>query len=159
ASAEGVASPLYKAAAPLVLESMNAGEVLANLIHLEADPKSLVVVAHELFELARVENRDALKLYRARKHGIEAVRKLTEQARANGKKGAKFEIDLHNTLKENPWLIKAESSRYLTSDKPLGDVARELSKLLEIDDEAPELEGDAEGNIKDEDNRPDLVFA
>lgn len=51
AASAGVESNLYKNAAPLVLESMNAGEVLANLIHLESDPKSLVVLAHELFEL------------------------------------------------------------------------------------------------------------
>jgi hypothetical protein len=159
AKSEGVASPFYKQAAPLVLESMNAGEVLAKLIELEIDPKSLVVVAQELFELSRVENRDALKLYRARKHGIEAVRKLADHARTNWKKGAKFEIDLHRTLKENPWLIKPEFSRYLTSDKPLADVAKEISSLLEIDAEAPELSCDADGNIKDEDSRPDLVFA
>lgn len=159
ASAEGVASPLYKTAAPLVLESMNAGEVLANLIHLEADPQSLIVVAHELFELARVENRDVLKLYKGRRHGIEAVRKLIERSRENWKKGAKFEIDLHKTLKENPWLIRSEFSRCLTSDRPLGDVAKEISGLLNIDDKAPAPKLDSEGNIEDEDNRPDLVFA
>jgi hypothetical protein len=158
ATSEGVGSDLYKSAAPLVLESMNAGEVLASLIKLEADPKSLIVVAQELFELAQVENRDVLKLYRGRRHGIEAVRKLIERARDNWKKGARFEVDLHHTLKEAPWLIKPEFSRYLTSDKPLGDVAVELSKLLKIDKESPPLALDADGNIKDEDDRPDLVF-
>jgi hypothetical protein len=155
----GVKSDLYKNAAPLVLESMNAGEVLANLIHLESDPKSLVVLAHELFELARVENRDVLKLYRGRKHGIEALRKLIERARASWKKGDRFEKDLHRTLKENPWLIKAEFSRYLTSDSPLGDVAKELANVLKIDEQSPKLKLDGDGNIVDEDNRPDLVFA
>lgn len=159
AASAGVKSDLYKNAAPLVLESMNAGEVLANLIHLESDPKSLVVLAHELFELARVENRDVLKLYRGRKHGIEALRKLIDRARASWKKGARFEKDLHRTLKENPWLIKAEFSRYLTSDSPLGDVAKDLAKVLKIDEESPEPKLDGDGNIVDEDNRPDLVFA
>lgn len=159
AASTGVKSDLYKNAAPLVLESMNAGEVLANLIHLESDPKSLVVLAHELFELARVENRDVLKLYRGRRHGIEALRKLIEQARASWKKGNRFEKDLHRTLKENPWLIKPEFSRHLTSDAPLGDVAKALTDVLKIDKMAPENALDAEGNIVDEDNRPDLVFA
>ena len=159
AASAGVNSELYKAAAPLVLESMNAGEVLSNLIQLESDPKSLVVVAHELFALARVENRDVLKLYRGRRHGIAAVRKLIEQARASWKKGARFENDLHKTLKENPWLIKPEFSRYLTSDQPLGDVAKEIANTLKIDEKSPDLAQDVEGNIVDEDNRPDLVFA
>jgi hypothetical protein len=158
ATTQGIKSEFYINAAPLVLESMNAGEVLANLIKLEADPKSLAVVAHELTELARVEIRDVLKLYRGRKHGIEGLRKLIKQARESWKKGKRFENALHKTLKENPWLIHPDFSRYLTSDKPLGDVARELSKSLKIDNDALEQEIDDEGNIKDEDTRPDLVF-
>lgn len=158
AATQGVKSDLYKATAPLVLQSMNAGEVLSNLIRLENDPKSLQVVAHELLELARVENSDVLKLYRGRKAGIEAVRELIERARANWKRGARFENELHRTLKENPWLLGPDFNRCLTSDKPLADVARELSEVLKVDEfcEAPKL--DSDGNIEDEDDRPDLVF-
>jgi hypothetical protein len=159
ATTEGVKSEMYKTAAPLVLESMNAGEVLSNLIRLESDPKSLVVLAHELLELTRIENRDVIKLYRGRRNGIEALRKLVEQTRANWKKGQRFERDLHSLLKAQPWLIKSEFSRYLTSDRPLGDVAKELSSHLKIDEAAKEPELDADENIKNEDDRPDLVFA
>ena len=84
---------------------------------------------------------------------------MIEQARASWKKGARFENDLHKTLKENPWLIKPEFSRYLTSDQPLGDVAKEIANTLKIDEKSPDLAQDVEGNIVDEDNRPDLVFA
>lgn len=158
ASAQGVKSDLYKATAPLVLQSMNAGEVLSNLIRLETDPKSLQVVAHELFELARVENSDVLKLYRGRKAGIEAVRELIDRARKDWKRGTRFENLLHKTLKENPWLLGPDFNRCLTSDKPLADVAKELSEVLKIDEfcEPPKL--DSSGQIENEDDRPDLVF-
>jgi hypothetical protein len=159
AASAGVKSELYKAAAPLVFESMNAGEVLTKLVALEQDPKSLPILAHELLELARIENRDVLKLYRARHRGIEGLRKLVERARANWKKGQRFENDLQRLLKENPWLVKPEFTRYLTSDKPLADVAKHLTQLLKIDDAAAEQESDTDGEIVDQDNRPDLVFA
>lgn len=159
ATTQGVKSDFYKNSAPLVLQSMNAGAVLANLIKIETDPQSMSVVAHELAELARVETRDVLRLYRSRRHGIEGLRKLIEQARANWKKGKRFENDLHKTLKENPWLIDPDFSRYLTSDKPLGDVARGLADLLKIDEKAPEQKLDDQGHILNEDTRPDLVFA
>lgn len=154
----GVKSDFYRQTAPLVLESMNAGEVLTNLINQAIDPTSLPVITHELFELAALESRDALKLYRARRNGIEALRKLVERAMETWGK-QRFEKDLHKLLKENPWLIKPEFSRYLTSDKPLGTVARDLASHLGVDDQAPEPETDADGAIRDQDQRPDLVFA
>ena len=158
ASSQGVKSDLYKATAPLVLQSMNAGEVLTNLIRLETDPKSLQIVAHELLELARVENSDVLKLYRGRRAGIEAVRELISRAKANWKRGTRFENDLHRTLKENPWILGPDFNRCLTSDKPLADVARELSEVLKVDEFCESPKRDAQGNIEDEDDRPDLVF-
>lgn len=159
AASQGVKSDFYKNAAPLLIQSMNAGEVLAELIKIEADPKSINVVAHQLLELARVEVRDVLKLYRGRRNGIEALRKIIQQARDTWKKGKRFENQLHQTLKENPWLIHPDFSRYLTSDRSLGDVAKGLTQFLKIDIHAPDIELDEEGNIKDEDKRPDLVFA
>ncbi len=154
----GVKSELYRQAAPLVLESMNAGEVLTNLINLAIDPTSLPIITNELFELAGLESRDALKLFRARRNGIEALRKLVERADESwGKK--RFEKDLHKLLKENPWLIKPEFSRFLTSDRPLGEVAKDLASHLGIDEHAPALKTNPDGEISDEDTRPDLVFA
>lgn len=159
ASVNGVRSDFYRNAAPLVLESMNTGDVLAKLVQLEHEPTSLPVLAHEMLELARIENRDVLKLYRGRRMAISGLKKLIDRARASWKKGKRFENDLHNLLKDNPWLIQPEFSRYLTSDKPLGVVAEQLSKVLKIDGGAPDQKVDADGNIQDEDTRPDLVFA
>lgn len=155
AALQGVKSDLYKSTAPLVMEGINAGEVLTNLLKLEADPKSLTVVAHELFELARVENADVLKLYRGRRSAIGAVQQLIDQARATWKSGSRFENKLHAVLKENPWLLGSEFNRVLTSDKPLGVVAKELSQELAVDDFAPMFK---EGDIPNENDRPDLVF-
>lgn len=158
AAVNGTRSEFYKNAAPLVLESMNAGTVLARLIEMEHDPKSIPILAHGLLELARIENRDVLKLYRGRRNGIEALRQLIERSRAEWKNGKRFENDLQLLLKDNPWLIQPDFSRYLTSDKPLGDVAKELTGALKIDEAAPK-QTDDDGNIKDENTRPDLVFA
>jgi len=158
ASKHSVNSELYKQVAPLLLQSMNAGEVLARLIDLEHDPKSIPVLAHNFLELAKIENSDVLKLYRGRRRGIVGLRKLVDEARANWKKGKRFENDLHALLKENPWLIGPEFSRYLTSDKPLGDVALALTEKLKVDHCAPTQAADADGEIADQDTRPDLVF-
>ncbi|MGB3461465.1 MAG: hypothetical protein WBA33_05845 [Rhodanobacter lindaniclasticus] len=65
---------------------------------------------------------------------------------------------MHGLLKENPWLIGPEFSRYLTSDKPLGDVAKALTDKLKIDEASPELKANDDGEIADQDTRPDLVF-
>lgn len=158
ASSQGVNSDLYKEVAPLLLQSMNTGEVLSQLIRIEQDPKSIQVLAHNLLELARIENHDVLKLYRGRKRGIEGLRKLLEQSQGTWKKGRRFENQLHGLLKDNPWLIGPEFSRYLTSDNPLGDVAKELTRELKIDGEAPHPNVDENGEIFDKDTRPDLVF-
>jgi len=157
AAVNGTKSEFYRSAAPLVLESMNAGSVLAKLIDLEHDPKSLPVLAHGLLELARIENRDVLKLYRGRRNGIDALRQLIDRSRTNWKSGKRFENDLQLLLKDNPWLIQPDFSRYLTSDRPLGDVAKELTGHLKID-EAAAKQTDDDGNISDESTRPDLVF-
>lgn len=158
AASQGVNSKLYREVAPLLLQSMNTGQVLTKLIELEHDPKSIPVLAVNLLELARIENADVLKLYRGRRRGIEGLRKLVDQARNNWKKGRRFENELHGLLKENPWLIGPEFSRYLTSDKPLGDVAKALTDKLKIDEASPELKANDDGEIADQDTRPDLVF-
>lgn len=152
ASHAGIKSEMYREMAPLVLQSMNAGAVLTRLIELGADPKSIQVVAHELAELAKVETIDVLKHYRGRVNGIEALRKLQQKADATWG-GPQFEGELHGLLKENPWLIRPEYDRYLTSDKPMDVVARKLDRVLKIDSAVK-----ADNGLADKDRRPDLVF-
>lgn len=152
AARHGVESRIFQEVAPLVVRSMNTGEVLVRLAQLGEDPKSIQAVSHELVELARIEHADALKLYRGRRNGIAALQKL--QAKGEDEwKGKKFEAELHALLKENPWLIEAEFSQYLTSDKDMGDVARSLDKELGIDTGKPK-NYDPEKDL----TRPDLVF-
>ncbi len=152
ASHAGVESNLYREIAPIMVQTMNAGEVLTKLIELGADPKSITVVAHELAELNKVENSDVLKLYRGRRNGIEALRNLQEKA-IDEWKGKKFEGELHALLKESPWLIKPEYSHYLTSNQSIGSVAKRLDSLLKIDTAVDENE-----NVDNSADRPDLVF-
>lgn len=154
AARHGTQSRLFREIAPLVVRSMNTGEVLVKLAQLGDDPKSISVVGHELVELARIEHSDALKLYRGRRNGIQALQKL-QQRSMDEWKSAQFEGELHQLLKESPWLIEPEFSRYLASDKSMGDVARQLDKELGIDSEKPK---DYDPKRDKDNTRPDLVF-
>lgn len=144
----GIKSQTYKEMAPIMLQAVNAGEVLTRLIELEHDPKSIPVLAHSMLELTRMERSDLLKLYRGRQNAISALQKLYEDGLAS-RKGKGFEKELHSLLKENPWLVNPEYSNFLTSDRPMGDVCRDLNNTLQIDDHSPE-DGDK--------TRPDLVY-
>lgn len=143
----GLKSEAYMNMAPIVLQAVNAGEVLAKLIELETDPKSVQVLAHSMAELTRMERGDLLKLYRGRNRAIGALQKLHEDGNTT-RKGKGFEKELHSLLKENPWLVNATYSNFLTSDRPMGDVCRELNRTLKIDDQSE----------NDDTTRPDLVY-
>lgn len=134
--------------APLVVESMNAGEVLIRLSELGHDPQSINNIALNLVELADIEKSDALKIYRGRRNGINALLKLIRDGEGEFWKKKGIEKDLHQLLKEEPWLIKPEYSRYLTSDQRLGNVADALAEHLGVDEHA---------KLEDP-TRPDLVF-
>lgn len=138
---------------------MNAGQVLTKLIELEADPKSITVLSHELLELARVENSDAIKLYRGRRSAISALEKLTKGAMENWKSNERFEKKLHECLKDSPWLIQPHYSRALTSDKPMSELLQKLNVHLKVDNKEfvpPTPEEEEASESKQE--RPDLVF-
>ncbi|MGQ2996775.1 ATP-binding protein [Variovorax sp.] len=149
----GIESLEFKELAPLVVNSVNAGEVLIRLIELQTDPKTVHQVASELLELADIERSDALKLYRGRKSGIISLRKLIEKGEDLWKQKG-IEAELHQLFKNEPWLIKPEYSKYLTSDEDLNKLASKLAKLLKVDTYSA-LEDDAGKKGLD---RPDLVF-
>src|SRR3546814_16928082 len=69
----------FEELAPLVAQSVNAGEVLIRLSELGHDPKSLHVIASNLVELAAIEKSDALKNYRGKRNGINALLKLINE--------------------------------------------------------------------------------
>lgn len=150
----GAESEEFQELAPLVIDTMNAGDVLIRLIELGADPKTIPQVADALRELADIEKSDALKLYRGRRDGISALTLLINQGKEFwGRKGT--EKELHALLKKAPWLICPEFGRYSTSDSDLESVYSRIAKELEIDAFAlPEDEKKSEENKK----RPDLVF-
>ncbi|MFE8646781.1 ATP-binding protein [Sphingomonas sp. NCPPB 2930] len=149
----GIESLEFKELAPLVVNSVNAGEVLIRLIELQTDPKTVHQVASELLELADIERSDALKLYRGRKSGIISLRKLIEKGEDLWKQKG-IEAELHQLFKSEPWLIKPEYSKYLTSDEDLNKLASKLAKLLNVDAYSA-LADDAGKRGLD---RPDLVF-
>ncbi|MDR3575392.1 MAG: ATP-binding protein [Anaerolineaceae bacterium] len=140
--------------APLVVQSMNASEVLIRLIELQTDAGTIAQIAAELNELGEIEKNDALKTYRGRKNGIIALRRLIEKGEELwNKKG--IEGDLHKLLKEEPWLIKPEYSQYVTSDEDLNKLASKIAKTLGVDKFGKMVNED--GTTDKE--RPDLVFA
>lgn len=145
----GADSVEFAELAPLVAQSVNAGEVLIRLSELGHDPKSLQVIAANLIELADIEKSDALKTYRGKRNGINALLKLIIDGEGELWKTKGIESRLHNLLKEQPWLIRPEYSHYLTSDANLGKVSSAIAAHLEVDEHAKSL---------DDQKRPDLVF-
>lgn len=146
----GADSPEFAELAPLVAQSVNAGEVLIRLSELGHDPKSLQVIATNLVELADIEKSDALKNYRGKRNGINALLKLIidgESKEMWKRKG--IEKQLHQLFKEQPWLIRPEYSRYFTSDQNLAHVSTAIAAHLKVDEQIEKL---------DDDTRPDLVF-
>lgn len=146
----GVASTEFAEMAPLVIQSVNAGEVLIRLSELGHDPKSLQAIALNLVELAGIEKSDALKNYRGKRNGINALLKLIidgESKEMWKKKG--IEKQLHQLFKEQPWLIRPEYSRYLTSDDDLSKVSTAIAVHLKVDQHIKGM---------DDATRPDLVF-
>jgi hypothetical protein len=139
--------------APLVVQSVNAGETLIRLIQLQTDPQTIHRVATELKELAEIERSDSLKLYRGRKNGIIALRKLIERGEELWKKKG-IENELQKLFKADPWLIKPEYSHYLTSDESLTKLASKLAQTIGVDKFATIHD---ETGAEDKE-RPDLTF-
>lgn len=148
----GVDSEPFQELAPVVTASMNATEVIINLSELKTNPETIAQVAEQLRELAAIERSDALKLYRARRNGIQALQVLWERSEAEWRQHG-IEKELHRLVKQNPWLIRPELSTYLTSDQRLSTVVSKAAEVLKVDDFAPLSDSKAESDL-----RPDLVF-
>lgn len=149
----GAESVEFNQLAPLVVQSMNAGEVLIRLIELQSDPGTIQRITSELSELAEIEKSDSLKLYRGRRNGIIALRKLIEKGESLWREKG-IEGELQNLFKSDPWLIKPEYSNYVTSDENLNKLASKIAKILNVDKYSPITNVD--GSYDKE--RPDLVF-
>lgn len=144
----GADSAEFAELAPLVAQSVNAGEVLIKLTEMGTDPKSLQQIALNLVELADIEKSDVLKIYRGRRNGIAALLKLIQQGEGELWKRKGTEKQLHQLFKEQPWLIRPEYARYLTSDDDLGKVTTAIAAHLKVDGAA----------TLEDSKRPDLVF-
>lgn len=152
AAQHGVDSVDFTTLVPLVLNAANATEVLIKLSELGANPDTIENVAGQLRELAEIEKSDALKLYRARKNGIDALAKLEAEGEEKWRQ-AGFEARLHKLFKDEPWLIKPEFARPFVSDQDLGKLATKLANHLGVDRFAGPLR-----DGKPDRRRPDLVF-
>lgn len=149
----GVGTAEFNEIAPLVADSINAGDVLIKLIELGTDPKDLATIASHLSELANVEKTDVLKAYRGRRSAITALLKLITEGEDDWKTGPRTENKLQELFKENPWLIRVDYSRYVTSDESMDRVVTALAKELKVDKfHKPSANDDSDAR------RPDLVF-
>ena len=149
AAQHGIDSVEFETIVPLVLNAANATEVLIKLSELGMHPDNIGHVAQELHALAAIEKSDVLKLYRARRNGINALLTLEAQGEENWKKEA-FENELHALFKKEPWLVRPEFTRPLVSDQDMGKVVSKIAKALGVDGFV------AKGKI--DLKRPDLVF-
>jgi hypothetical protein len=106
----------------------------------------------QLRQLSEIEKRDSIKLYRARRGGIEKLEILYEKGRQDWKK-KQSEKDLHRLFKENPWLIRPEFSTYMSSDQSINTTVSRIARHLGVDEFAPIIDGDDQSDV-----RPDLVY-
>lgn len=146
-----VGTPEFEELAPTIIHSINATEVLITLASKGTNASTIAEIMGQLRQLSEIEKRDAIKLYRARRGGIEKLEILYEKGQEDWKK-KQFEKALHNLLKENPWLIRPEFSSYISSDQSINTAVTRIAKHLGVDDFAPIIEGDAPADV-----RPDLV--
>lgn len=153
----GADSPEFLTIAPLLVDTMSAGEVLVRLIEVASDPKDIPEVMGHLIELQQIERSDALKVFRGRRSGIDALRKLTKEGEEGWVKGPRSEAELHDLLKTCPWLIRPELSDYVASDDDVTKVVSVLAEALGVDTHAPAPSEDEETRKRDR-KRPDLVF-
>lgn len=156
----GVESEEFRTISPLIVQSMNAGEVLVDLIKASTNPTNIAELASAIVELRTIERTDALKVYKARRNGIHGLRQLVNRGEDEGRAGKRFEGALHDLLKKAPWLIKPELAGYLSSDVSMSNMLSKLAKELDIDGFAVPPEDNASEKTKAayDSKRPDLVF-
>lgn len=150
----GVGTEQFDLLAPIVVNTVNASEVLIRLIELGSRPETLDRIAVQLRELAEIEKVDALKHYRGRRSGIQALLALEQKGEEQWNR-TQTEKELHELLKKSPWLIRPEFSNYLTSDEDLNKVVSKVASAMKVDKFATILQDDL---TKRDETRPDLVF-
>lgn len=148
----GVGTPEFEELAPVIIHSINATEVLISLVSHGTDVGTISQIMGQLRQLSEIEKRDSLKLYRARRGGIEKLEIMYERGREDWKR-KQFEKELHQLFKENPWLIRPEFSNYISSDQGINTTVSRLAEHLKVDDHAPIVDGEDESEV-----RPDLVY-
>ncbi|PCG15740.1 ATP-binding protein [Sphingomonas adhaesiva] len=147
-----VGTPEFEEIAPAIIHSINATEVLITLASKGTDAETIAQIMGQLRQLSEIEKRDSIKLYRARRGGIEKLEMLYEKGKEDWKR-KQSEKALHQLFKENPWLIRPEFSTYISSDQGINTTVTRLAEHLKVDRFAPIMNGDDEADV-----RPDLVF-
>lgn len=152
ASHYGVGTAEFEELAPIIMNSVNATDVLARLVTSGTKPETVSEILSQLRELSEIEQRDILKLYRGRRGGITKLQNLQKQGHDLWKKKG-LEKTLHELFKENPWLIRPEFTNYIASDVALNTVASKLAQYVKVDKFAEIKDGE-----ETDTTRPDLVF-
>lgn len=147
-----VGTPEFEELAPTIVHSINATEVLIKLASHGTSAETIGEIMSQLRQLSEIEKRDSIKLYRARRGGIEKLEILYAKGQENWKK-KQSEKALHQLFKDNPWLIRPEFSTYISSDQGINTTVTRLAEHLKVDKFAPVMDGEEESEV-----RPDLVY-
>lgn len=144
-------SQFYRTTLQSVVNGLGHGQIISTIYEIaKQDHPELQSVIAEITKLTQQEFDDFLQIVQGRLKAIEALRKIYQ---AVDFKDAKNEKPLHELFRRNPWMVDPTYFEFLTSDREETEVAKRLSKELEIDDQ---VKRDAPGLSTDE--RPDLTF-
>jgi hypothetical protein len=144
-------SPFYKTTLQSVVNGLGHGQIISTIYEIAKEDKpELQSIIAEISKLTQQEFDDFQQIVHGRLKAIEALRKIYESVDF---RAAKNEKPLHELFKKNPWMVDPTYFEFLASDTPETEVAKRLSKELEIDDQVAK---GAPGLSTDE--RPDLTF-
>jgi hypothetical protein len=149
----------YRETLPIVVRGLGFGDLMGAIAALaQQDSPHLTDAVRVIAQLTAAEWDDYGKIVTARLRGIDALRRIYENvdfARSDNEK------ELHQLLKENPWLIDPTFWAFLTSNVTERTLSEELSRQLKVDRHVPAdydpttapEKGPLEANT-----RPDLTF-
>lgn len=156
---QGVTTPQYQEHARLLVHAVGKGEIFTAISNIaERDHPNLQDLASEIARLTYAEIDQTLASVRTRLVGISALQKIVEDTDF---RQANNEDELHDLLKQSPWLINPTYFEFLTSNRANKTVFRRLEKELEIGEHVPaEYDKNAlsERDPQQDNMRPDLVF-
>lgn len=144
---DGVQDPGYKTTLPSIVQAIGQGSVLTAISKIaDQDKPQLAKLVSEITRLTKGEMESFTMRAKARLTAIRAMKKVVEAADF---KDADNEKEIQKLFENNPWLVDATYTQFLSADKRLDSVMERLAKELKIAHHSGPM---------DPVKRPDLVF-